>query len=139
LPGHKEKAGLSGARRGKAAAALDAAGAALGSFGLAAFALVIWLMIEGSAALALDGSLVSPDRLATAFAAGGVDVDRPVVTKVDAEEERLAKRLRPAQWAVRSEGLASRRPCDRIESPDKGGLNDLLDSLASFLRSRHYR
>ena len=30
----KEKAGLSGARRGKEAAALDAGGAALGSFGL---------------------------------------------------------------------------------------------------------
>ena len=39
----KEKAGLPGARRGKEAAALDAAGAALGSFGLAAFGLVIWL------------------------------------------------------------------------------------------------
>jgi hypothetical protein len=49
----KEKAGLSGARRGKEAAALDAAGATLGSFGLAAFALVIWLMIERTPALAL--------------------------------------------------------------------------------------
>jgi hypothetical protein len=35
----KERAGLAGARRGKEAAALDAAGATLGSFGLAAFAL----------------------------------------------------------------------------------------------------
>jgi hypothetical protein len=41
----KEKAGLAGARRGKEAAALDAAGATLGSFGLAAFGLVIWLMV----------------------------------------------------------------------------------------------
>ena len=41
----KEKAGLWGARRGRDAAALDAAGAVLGSFGLAAFGLVIWLMI----------------------------------------------------------------------------------------------
>jgi hypothetical protein len=49
----KEKAGLSGARRGKEAAALDAAGAALGSFGLAAFAVVIWLVIERSPTLAL--------------------------------------------------------------------------------------
>jgi hypothetical protein len=40
----KEKAGLPGARRGKEAAALDAAGAVLGSFGLAAFGLVIWLI-----------------------------------------------------------------------------------------------
>lgn len=44
----KEKAGLAGARRGKEAAALDAAGAVLGSLGLAGFALVIWLLIESS-------------------------------------------------------------------------------------------
>lgn len=49
----KEKAGLAGARRGKEAAALDAAGAALGSFGLAVFALVIWLLIERAPSLAL--------------------------------------------------------------------------------------
>jgi hypothetical protein len=48
----KEKAGLPGARRGKEAAALDAAGAVLGSFGLA-FGLVIWLMIVQSPAWAL--------------------------------------------------------------------------------------
>src|SRR5437868_9740764 len=35
----KEKIGLSGAQRGREAAALDAAGATLGSFALAAFAL----------------------------------------------------------------------------------------------------
>jgi len=49
----KAKAGLSGARRGKEAAALDAVGAVLGSFGLAAFGLVIWLLFERSAPLAL--------------------------------------------------------------------------------------
>jgi Protein of unknown function (DUF3147) len=49
----KEKAGLPGARRGKEAAALDAAGAALGSLGLAAFGLMIWLMIGQSPAWAL--------------------------------------------------------------------------------------
>jgi hypothetical protein len=42
----KQKAGLSGSRRGKQAAALDAAGAVLGSFGLMAFALVIWKLTE---------------------------------------------------------------------------------------------
>lgn len=42
----KEKTGLPGARRGREAAALDAAGAMLGSFGLAVFALIIWLLIE---------------------------------------------------------------------------------------------
>jgi hypothetical protein len=49
----KEKKGLPGARRGKEAAALDAVGATLGSFGLAAFGLVIWLMIMSSPACAL--------------------------------------------------------------------------------------
>jgi hypothetical protein len=49
----KEKAGLLGARRGKEAAALDAVGAAIGSFGLAAFGLVIWLTIEQSPGWAL--------------------------------------------------------------------------------------
>jgi hypothetical protein len=57
----KEEAGLAGARRGKEVAALDAVGAALGSFGLAAFGLVIWLMIAlspawASASLRLRGS-----------------------------------------------------------------------------------
>jgi hypothetical protein len=49
----KEQKGLPGARRGKEAAALDAVGAALGSLGLAAFGLVIWLMIVPSPAWAL--------------------------------------------------------------------------------------
>jgi hypothetical protein len=49
----KEKAGLPGARRGKEAAALDATGATVGSFGLAAFALIIWLLVERAPYLAL--------------------------------------------------------------------------------------
>jgi hypothetical protein len=49
----KEIAGLAGARRGKEVAALDAIGAALGSFGLAAFGLVIWLTIVQSPGWAL--------------------------------------------------------------------------------------
>ena len=39
---------MPGAQQGKEAAALDAAGAALGSFGLAAFGLGIWLMMVQS-------------------------------------------------------------------------------------------
>ncbi len=49
----KEKAGLLGARRGKEAAALDAAGAVLGGAGLAGFATVIWLLVGQSPSLAL--------------------------------------------------------------------------------------
>ena len=49
----KEKFGLAGARRGREAAALDAAGATLGSLGLAAFAVVISVLIDRGPALAL--------------------------------------------------------------------------------------
>jgi Protein of unknown function (DUF3147) len=55
----KEKIGLPGARRGREAAALDAAGAVLGSFGLAVFALIIWLLIERGTALALVSATVA--------------------------------------------------------------------------------
>jgi hypothetical protein len=41
----KQKKGLQGTRRGQEAAAQDAAGTALGSFGLLAFGAVIWLML----------------------------------------------------------------------------------------------
>jgi hypothetical protein len=47
----KQKAGLSGERRGKEAAALDSAGAALGSFGLLAFAAAIWSLLPVAATL----------------------------------------------------------------------------------------
>ena len=40
----KEKAGLPGRRRGQQAAALDATGAAIGSFGLLGFAAVMWTL-----------------------------------------------------------------------------------------------
>jgi Protein of unknown function (DUF3147) len=49
----KEKAGLLGTRRGKEAAALDAAGAALGSIGLLTFGAAIWLLAHRSSWLAL--------------------------------------------------------------------------------------
>jgi hypothetical protein len=42
----KERAGVRGTRRGKEAAALDAAGAALGSFGLLAFGAAVWLFAQ---------------------------------------------------------------------------------------------
>ncbi|WP_314952290.1 hypothetical protein [Bradyrhizobium cosmicum] len=44
----KEKAGLSGMRRGRQAAALDAAGAGLGSIGLVAFAAAFYVMVTAS-------------------------------------------------------------------------------------------
>jgi len=44
----KERAGKSGMERGREAAGVDAAGAAMGSIGLAAFALVVWLRLPAS-------------------------------------------------------------------------------------------
>jgi len=49
----KRSKGLHGARRGKEAAALDAAGAAWGSIAMAAFAVAIYLLATGSPAVCL--------------------------------------------------------------------------------------
>jgi uncharacterized membrane protein YbhN (UPF0104 family) len=48
----KERAGLSGVRRGREVASLEAMGAALGGIGLMAFATVIWLMLPATIWLA---------------------------------------------------------------------------------------
>ncbi|WGD50435.1 DUF3147 family protein [Bradyrhizobium sp. CB1650] len=53
----KEKAGLSGRRRGQKTAALDAAGAVLGSIGLVAFAAVFHMTVTASIAGALLAAL----------------------------------------------------------------------------------
>jgi hypothetical protein len=56
----KSKAGFDGTIRGRQAAGLDAAGAALGSIGLVAFALVFWLLIPHAAAwLVLLGATIA--------------------------------------------------------------------------------
>ena len=49
----KEEAGFPGRRRGREAASLKSAGAAMGSIGLAAFAVLIWQTVSISASLAL--------------------------------------------------------------------------------------
>lgn len=49
----KREAGLAGARRGQEAAALDAAGAALGALGLLAFAVAYCLLVEVSVPAAI--------------------------------------------------------------------------------------
>jgi hypothetical protein len=43
----KSKAGLNGTKRGRAAASIDAAGAAMGTLGLIAFAALIWQLLPG--------------------------------------------------------------------------------------------
>jgi hypothetical protein len=55
----KERAGLQGARRGKDAVALDAAGAALGSLGLLAFAATVWGLSPSWPRLALPVATVA--------------------------------------------------------------------------------
>ncbi len=55
----KEKAGLGGARRGQAAAALDAAGTGLGSIGLLAFAAVFCLTVGASPVAAFAAALMA--------------------------------------------------------------------------------
>lgn len=55
----KEKAGLSGRRRGREAAALDAVGAAWGSIGLVAFAAVFHLTVAASVAGAFVAALTA--------------------------------------------------------------------------------
>jgi hypothetical protein len=55
----KRRAGLRGHRRGQQAAALDAAGAALGSMGMLAFALMFWLLVERDAKLAFAIALIA--------------------------------------------------------------------------------
>ena len=55
----KRQYGLNGQQRGTDAAALEAAGAALGSIGLASFALTVWLLTPFSGILSLGfGSIV---------------------------------------------------------------------------------
>jgi len=52
----KREVGLNGARRGQEAAALDAAGAALGALGMLAFAIVFWWRVEKSITTAFIGA-----------------------------------------------------------------------------------
>ncbi len=55
----KREAALAGARRGQEAAALDAAGAALGSLGMLAFAASFAALVQTNAVLAFIGALVA--------------------------------------------------------------------------------
>ncbi len=55
----KEKAGLSGRRRGEQAAALDAAGAGLGSIGLAAFAATFYALVIANVIGAFAAAILS--------------------------------------------------------------------------------
>ena len=49
----KAEAGLDGEQRGRAAASIDAAGAAMGTFGLIAFALLVWRFLPSHSGLTI--------------------------------------------------------------------------------------
>ena len=55
----KREAGLDGRRRGRQAAALDAAGAALGSLGMLAFAVCFAIVVQKHAALAFAAAFIA--------------------------------------------------------------------------------
>jgi hypothetical protein len=56
----QERAGLDGTQRGRVAAGIDAAGAAMGSIGLMAFALIVWLKLPNSSlGLVLAGATLA--------------------------------------------------------------------------------
>src|SRR5579863_10250227 len=56
----KEGAGLDGTQRGRVSAGIDAAGAAMGSIGLMAFALIVWLKLpHSSLSLVLAGATLA--------------------------------------------------------------------------------
>jgi len=92
----KRKAGLAGERRGREAAALDAAGAALGAIGMLAFAGAFWLLVEISVAAAFIGA-----SLAWLVVSIGAWLVR--------RKLRLVRRLK-TQAAPRSRGAATEDP-----------------------------
>ena len=49
----KDEAGLNGTARGRAAASIDAAGAAMGTLGLIAFAILVWRFLPGHSSLTI--------------------------------------------------------------------------------------
>jgi len=95
----KREAGLDGKHRGRKAAALDAAGAALGAVGLLAFAVAFSLLVESSVPLAFAGGSLA--WLIVSVAAWYVR-----------RKWRLVRRAHPVQKAI---GSRCRGAIDRLE------------------------
>jgi hypothetical protein len=89
----KREAGLAGERRGQMAAAVDAAGAALGALGMLAFAIVF--------------SLTAEIRIATAFM--GASVAWLTISLTAWYARRKARSVRRARTEQRGSGSAMRR------------------------------
>ena len=95
----KREAGLTGERRGREAAALDAAGATLGAIGMLTFAAAFWLLVEISVAAAFIGASLAW----LAVSVGAWFVRRKL---------RVVRRQK-TQAAPRSRGAASADPALR--------------------------
>jgi hypothetical protein len=104
----KREAGLDGRRRGEEAAALDAAGAALGALGMLAFAIVFASMVERSIAVAFIDRRVA--RLGGHLGGGVVRAPKATVGPEEADP-RQNKGLRGF-----AEPLRRRRPGIRPRS-----------------------
>lgn len=90
----KREASFSGERRGQEAAALDAAGAALGALGMLGFAIVFSLMVEGSVLIAFIGASLA--WLVVSVAAWYVRRKMRPVRKARAAKKIAAPRFREA-------------------------------------------
>jgi hypothetical protein len=84
----KRKAGFTGERRGQEAAALDAVGAGLGSFGMLTFAAVFSIFLESSVAGAFAGA-----SLAWRIVSVGAWYVRRKLRRARQQKERAAPRL----------------------------------------------
>jgi hypothetical protein len=91
----KKQAGLDGTRRGRDAAAVDAAGAALGAVALAGFALVVWQLLKGHSA----GWVIPAATAVWAIGSVGLWWTRRTVTH--AVRRRRATQVRDASIAAR--------------------------------------
>ena len=90
----KREAGFVGERRGQEAAALDAAGAALGALGMLAFAIVFSLMVESSILVAFIGASLA--WLVVSVAAWYVRRKMRSVRKARTRKKTAAPRFREA-------------------------------------------
>lgn len=99
----KERAGYEGAERGRAAAAVDVAGAALGGFGLIAFSIIVWLKL--------------PEWKTPVVLAGATAVWFLVAFSMWELREQLCRRLRAHRPNVLTHTLVA--PVDRKSVQDR--------------------
>jgi Protein of unknown function (DUF3147) len=100
----KQEAGLAGERRGQEAAALDAAGAALGAFGMLAFAIMFSFLVERSLAAAFIGASMA--WLVVSVAAWSLRCKMRAVARRRTSEELSPRRCRGAAMGKQTVDLS---------------------------------